>query len=195
MQIVFASLLAALSQSSLAENETAALLARIAKLQIGVTTSYHPGYQKLDYPGGDVPKDRGVCTDVVVRAFRELGIDLQKLVHEDMTKNFANYPKNWGLKKPDRNIDHRRVPNLVTFFKTIASPHKGKDVLPGDVVIWDLGKSVLHIGIVSNTKKGADYLVVHNICCGAQEEDILHSYKKVEWFRFNEEAFKRLKAL
>jgi uncharacterized protein YijF (DUF1287 family) len=94
-----------------------ALIVEAARSQIGVTVSYDPSYQKLDYPGGDVPKETGVCSDVIVRALRKQGIDLQKQIHEDMAANFEAYPKNWGLKKPDRNIDHRRVPNLMTYFK------------------------------------------------------------------------------
>lgn len=148
---------------------------------------YDPGYVKLDYPNGDVPADRGVCTDVVIRAYRKLGIDLQKEVHEDIKANFSLYPnqKRWGLTKPDKNIDHRRVPNLMVFFKRkgIEKPisTQAKDYLPGDIVCWDLGGGITHIGIVIN-KKSADglrYLIVHNIGAGQVEEDCLFSYYKI----------------
>jgi len=172
--------------------DTSALI-KSARAQIGVTKTYNPGYKKLSYPGGDVPKSEGVCTDVIIRAFRGQNIDLQKLVHEDMRKNWSKYPKIWGLKKPDTNIDHRRVPNLVAFFKSVGAAYSGKDVIPGDVLVWDIGKGVLHIGIVTDKKSGSDYLAVHNICCGALEEDILTLYKKMNHFRFTDKVFKKLK--
>ncbi len=148
---------------------------------------YDPSYFKLDYPNGDVPAGRGVCTDVVIRAYRKLGIDLQKELHEDIKANFDKYPsqKRWGLTKPDRNIDHRRVPNLMVFFKRHGiekniSTDAG-DYQPGDIVCWDLGGGVTHIGIVVNKKSdnGARYLIVHNIGAGQVEEDCLFSYYKI----------------
>src|SRR2546429_2841892 len=118
------------------------------------TRSYDPSYVKIAYPGGDVPLERGACTDVIIRAFRKGGVDLQKEVHEDMERNFAAYPAKWGLKSPDPNIDHRRVPNLMTFFerkgKALAITNNPEDYLPGDVVTWDLGNGSTHIGMVSN---------------------------------------------
>src|SRR4051794_40789025 len=109
-----------------------------ARGQIGVTTGYDPAYVVLDYPAGDVPEERGVCTDVVIRAFRKLGVDLQQLVHEDMAAHFSKYPQNWGLKRPDKNIDHRRVPNLMTFFtrqgKKLPVSKDAADYQPGDLV-------------------------------------------------------------
>jgi len=153
-----------------------------ARGQIGVTLTYDAAYVDLPYPGGDVPKEKGVCTDVVVRAFREQGVDLQKEVHEDMKRNFSEYPKKWGLKKPDPNIDHRRVPNLMTYFRRQgwAQPisKKAENYAPGDLVTWDLVAGTLpHVGIVSD-KKSADGvpLILHNIGRGAQEEDILFQY-------------------
>ncbi len=152
--------------------------------------SYDPAYFKISYPNGDVPAGKGVCTDVVIRAYRLLGIDLQKEVHENMLANFALYPKNWGLTKTDTNIDHRRVPNLMTFFK-----RKGKeksistdaaDYAPGDIVCWNLGGAVTHIGIVVN-KKSADgkrYLIVHNIGSGQVLEDCLFSYKIIGHYQY-----------
>jgi uncharacterized protein YijF (DUF1287 family) len=163
-------------------------LVEMARKQIGVTTSYDPAYRKLAYPGGDVATNTGVCCDVVVRAFRGLKIDLQKEVHEDMAKAFSEYPNKWGLKKPDSNIDHRRVPNLMTWFKRKgwscnASQNPG-DFQPGDVVAWDLGGGVTHIGIVSDRKAASGTpLVIHNIGRGTQEEDILLTYKIIGHYR------------
>ena len=120
----------------------ASQLVASARSQIGVTVSYDPAYRKLDYPGGDVPREAGVCTDVIIRALREQGVDLQKEVHEDMSRNFEAYPKNWGLKKPDRNIDHRRVPNLRTYFKrkgyALAVTDEARNFEAGDIVTWVL---------------------------------------------------------
>ena len=159
-----------------------------AREQIGVTTGYDPGYRKIAYPGGDVSSETGVCSDVVVRAFRRLGIDLQKEVHEDMAKAFAEYPHKWGLKHPDSNIDHRRVPNLMTYFQrrgwSINSSSKSADFAPGDVVAWDLGGGVTHIGLVSDRQTfEATPLVIHNIGSGVKEEDILFRFKVIGHFR------------
>ena len=159
-----------------------------ARSQIGVTTSYDPAYRKIDYPNGDVPKETGVCSDVVVRALRIQGVDLQKNVHEDMATNFDAYPKNWGLKKPDKNIDHRRVPNLMTYFRgqSLSQPitEKPSDFSAGDIVAWDLGKGVTHIGIVSENKSATGTpLIIHNIGRGAKEDDILFGYKIIGHYR------------
>jgi uncharacterized protein YijF (DUF1287 family) len=144
---------------------------------------YDSKYFQINYPNGDVPKDKGVCTDVVIRAYRKLGIDLQKEVHEDMKSNFSIYPKTWGLSTTDKNIDHRRVPNLMTFFsrhgikKSITKDPK--DYLPGDIVCWNLRASITHIGIVVK-KKSADgkrSLIVHNIGSGQVAEDCLFKFK------------------
>jgi len=151
---------------------------------------YDPTYFKLDYPNGDVPSDRGVCTDVVIRAYRKIGIDLQRLVHEDMKANFAKYPKKWGLKSTDRNIDHRRVSNLMTFFgrKGITLPitSNPSDFLPGDIVCWNLGGAVTHIGIVVNRKSadGVRYLIVHNIGSGQVMEDCLFNFTIIGHYRY-----------
>jgi uncharacterized protein YijF (DUF1287 family) len=163
-------------------------LATAARRQVGVTTSYDPAYRKLDYPGGDVPKKTGVCADVVVRAFRESGLDLQKELHEDMQQNFQAYPQKWGLKKPDANIDHRRVPNLMTYFRrkgyAQAQSEKPEHFATGDIVAWDLGSGITHIGIVSDrkTEKGTP-LVVHNIGSGAAEEDVLFRFRIIGHYR------------
>jgi len=143
---------------------------------------YDPAYFVLKYPNGDVPADKGVCTDVVIRAYRKLGIDLQKEVHEDMVKNFSKYPKKWSLKKPDSNIDHRRVPNLQVFFakfgKVKPITNAPKDYVPGDIVTWDLPKNLTHIGIVVNKKSpdGKRFMIVHNIGAGQVLQDCLFDW-------------------
>lgn len=164
-------------------------LVRDARSQVGVTLSYDPLYRQLDYPGGDVPLRTGVCTDVVIRALRAQGLDLQKSVHEDMRAYFALYPKNWGLKRTDRNIDHRRVPNLMTWFKrqdiSLSVSDKPADYLAGDIVTWDLGRGLTHIGIVSDRRSSAGVpLVLHNIGRGTQEEDILFGFVITGHYRF-----------
>ena len=161
-----------------------------AKRQVGVTRSYDPAYRRIGYPNGDVPRETGVCTDVVIRAYRHAGADLQVLVHQDMKVAFSAYPKNWGLRRPDTNIDHRRVPNLATFFrrKGTALPvtRRGADYRPGDVITWRLSSGVPHIGVVSDVPvRGTDrYLVVHNIGSGAQIEDVLFEYELTGHYRY-----------
>jgi uncharacterized protein len=149
---------------------------------------YDPSYFVLKYPGGDVPANVGVCTDVVIRAYRKMGIDLQKEVHEDMRAHFALYPKTWRLPRPDRNIDHRRVPNLMTFFtrhgKVLTTRVDAASYLPGDIVCWDLGGGVTHIGVVSGKKSGDRYLVVHNIGAGQVIEDCLFSYRIIGHYQY-----------
>ena len=158
--------------------------------QAGYTVGYDSAYVKLAYPGGDVPLDRGVCTDVVVRAFRKAGVDLQKEVHVDMSRNFGTYPQQWGARRPDANIDHRRVPNLMTYFKRMGKDlpitKDPTDYLPGDVVVWDLGNGLLHIGIVSNLKRADStaHSIVHNIGSGARIEDSLFSWKVIGRYRY-----------
>ncbi|WP_397446667.1 DUF1287 domain-containing protein [Polaribacter sp. R77954] len=152
--------------------------------------TYDPSYFSIDYPNGDVPKDKGVCTDVIIRAFRKLGIDLQKEVHEDMKNNFSFYPKIWGLKRTDKHIDHRRVPNLMTFFArkgTVKPMTKNpKDYTPGDIVCWNLGGAITHTGIVVNRKStdGKRYLIVHNIGSGQVLEDCLFSFTIIGHYRY-----------
>lgn len=158
---------------------------QLSEAALGLTkdrVTYDPAYFSIKYPNGDVPADKGVCTDVIIRAYRKLGIDLQKEVHEDMKNNFSKYPKIWGLKKPDSNIDHRRVPNLQVFFSKFGK-EKTMDqdpthYLPGDIVTWILPGNLTHIGIVVN-KKSADgkrYLIVHNIGAGQIIEDCLFKF-------------------
>ena len=147
------------------------------------TERYDPAYVVLDYPGGDVPADTGVCSDVVIRSYRALGIDLQPLVHEDMKASFSAYPKLWGLTRPDKNIDHRRVPNLETFFKRHGGKVDEADAafLPGDLVTWDLnGNGLWHIGIVV----GPDTFV-HNIGAGPVLETGLKQWTVVGHYRYH----------
>ncbi|WP_407926695.1 DUF1287 domain-containing protein [Aquipseudomonas guryensis] len=160
-----------------------------ARSQVGVTLSYDPVYRQLAYPGGDVPLATGVCTDVLIRALRAQGLDLQQAVHEDMRGHFAAYPQNWGLKRPDRNIDHRRVPNLMTWLRrqglAKVISQQAADYQAGDIVTWDLGRGLTHIGIVSDrrTAQGVP-LILHNIGRGTQEEDILFAFKVIGHYRF-----------
>ncbi|HWC77637.1 MAG TPA: DUF1287 domain-containing protein [Blastocatellia bacterium] len=179
------------SQTSVAINSpTLKLVINAAVEQTEYTVFYDPAYVKLRYPGGDVPRERGVCSDVIVRAFRKAGVDLQKEVHEDMKRSFSAYPQKWGLRGPDPNIDHRRVPNLMTFFrrvnKEIRLSSEAADYLPGDVVAWDLGNGLLHIGIVSNVteRAGTRFNIVHNIGSGARIEDVLFSWKIIGHYRY-----------
>ena len=151
---------------------------------------YDPTYYKIPYPNGDVPAGKGVCTDVIIRAYRKLGIDLQKEVHEDMQAYFSLYPKIWGMTHTDKNIDHRRVPNLMTFFSRKGTikvmSTEPKDYLPGDIVCWNLGGAVTHIGMVVKTKSrdGKRYKMVHNIGAGQVVDDCLLNYKIIGHYRY-----------
>lgn len=161
------------------------------------TKIYDPSYIKLSYPMGDIANERGVCSDVVIRSFRGVGIDLQKLIHEDMAGHFSSYPNRWGLKSTDKNIDHRRVPNLRTFFKrhgqSLTVTGNGDDYIPGDIVSWDLRgnkccgfASLAHIGIVSNQRSsdGKRPLIVHNIGAGTQLQDMLFEFTITGHYRY-----------
>jgi uncharacterized protein YijF (DUF1287 family) len=153
---------------------------------------YDPAYVRIPYPGGDVPADTGVCTDEVIRSYRALGVDLQKEVHEDMEQNFSAYPRKWRWLSPhtDTNIDHRRVPNLMVFFgrkgETLATSERAEDYAPGNIVTWDLGGNVPHIGIVVEQKSAASgrFLVVHNIGQGPKMEDVLFRWKITGHYRY-----------
>ncbi|HXC16535.1 MAG TPA: DUF1287 domain-containing protein [Holophagaceae bacterium] len=165
-------------------------MVQAAKTQIGVTRYYDSRYQRIPYPGGDVPMDRGVCTDVVIRAYRALGVDLQALVHEDMLRAWGEYPKNWVAKGPDPNIDHRRVPNLVAFFKrhgqTLTTGTDPKLYQPGDIVTWRLSSGVPHIGIVSDQRATSGTpLMIHNIGYGTKQEDVLFDFTITGHFRYS----------
>ncbi len=151
---------------------------------------YDGSYYIIPYPGGDVPNGKGVCTDVIIRTYRAIGIDLQKEVHDDMSRYFSLYPKNWGLLKPDTNIDHRRVPNLMKYFERqgakVPITKKGSDYLPGDIITWSLGSGLTHIGVVVNvpSRDKKRYKIVHNIGAGQVLEDCLFNYKIIGHYRF-----------
>ena len=169
--------------------KTGKIFVKAARTQIGKTVLYDSSYRVLDYPNGDLPIDRGVCTDVIIRAMRAaLNIDLQALVHEDMKVNFSKYPQKWGLKHPDSNIDHRRVPNLRTFFKrrgwSLAVSDKAEDFSPGDIVTCIVPPNLPHIMIVSDKKNGEEIpFVIHNIGAGVQEEDRLFEFEHSGHYR------------
>jgi uncharacterized protein len=156
------------------------------------TLTYDPSYEAIPYPNGDVPIERGVCADVIIRAFRAAGVDLQQSLHEDMRGNFSAYPKDWGARAPDPNIDHRRVANLMKYFKRkdadLAITSSARDYQPGDVVAWRLGNGRLHIGIVTNRQiEGTDrFLVSHNIGRGVQIEDVLFAWEVIGHYRYFE---------
>ena len=170
-----------------AGNDVGMRLVNAARMQIGKTVRYDPRYQSIQYPNGDLPVDRGVCTDVVVRAFRAgLGLDLQMLIHEDMKRDFKKYPRNSG--SPDKNIDHRRVVNLRTYFDrrgwSIAVTNKEDDYKPGDLVTCIVPRDLPHIMIVSDKKTiSGRPLVIHNIGVGAKEEDRLFEFKLTAHYR------------
>jgi uncharacterized protein len=153
---------------------------------------YEPAWVRIPYPGGDVPADTGVCTDEVIRSYRAVGVDLQKDVHEDMVQNIAAYPKKHGglTAHTDPSIDHRRVPNLMVFFRrkgeVLPVTDRAEDYLPGDLVTWDLGGGVPHIGIVVDEKsRGSNrYMIVHNIGAGPKMEDVLFNWTVTGHFRY-----------
>ena len=153
---------------------------------------YDSAYVRIPYPGGDVPKDTGVCTDEVIRSYRAVGVDLQKEVHEDMERDFSAYPqqRRWLLSHTDTNIDHRRVPNLMVFFsrkgESLAVSENPVDYSPGDIVAWDLGGGVPHIGIVVDEKSAQSgrHLIVHNIGQGPRREDVLFAWRITGHYRY-----------
>jgi len=163
-----------------------------AQAQIGVTTRYAPAYARIGFPNGDVPREGGVCTDVIIRAYRDaFARDLQQLVHRDMAANFALYPKTWGLSRPDPNIDHRRVPNLAVYFvrRKAALPLQDDFAAyrPGDLVTQMLPGNLTHIVIVSSktsTEVPGRPLVIQNIGAGASEDDTLFAYQRTGHYRF-----------
>lgn len=181
-----------------AAQEAPALISA-ARAQVGVTTIYDPSYQSLTFPGGDVDPAHGVCTDVIIRALRTAwGVDLQLAVNRDMKAHFSAYPKQWGLKTTDRNIDHRRVPNLQTLFTRIGAElpvsSDPADYLPGDVVTWMLPGNLPHIGLISDSRSedGNRPQVLHNIGAGAQEEDRLFDFPITGHYRLNPDAVAKL---
>jgi uncharacterized protein YijF (DUF1287 family) len=175
------------SQQAFLEKLSAAAMERTHHI-----VHYDPKYVRIPYPGGDVPADTGVCSDEVIRAYRALGIDLQKEVHEDIAANFSAYPNHirWMLFHPDANIDHRRVPNLMVFFgrkgTSLPVSTRAEDYGPGDLVTWDLGGGVPHIGIVVDRQaaRSGRYMVVHNIGAGPKMEDVLFSWKITGHYRY-----------
>lgn len=187
--LIIACLLAPL----LASGQGEAFADKLSDAAIALTQDrvvYDPSYFAIAYPNGDVPKGKGVCTDVVIRAYRTMGIDLQKEVHEDMKAHFALYPKIWGLNRTDKNIDHRRVPNLMKYFErhgeVLGISDDARKYKPGDIVCWNLGGATTHIGIVVN-KKSADgerYLISHNIGNGQELSDCLFQYRIIGHYAF-----------
>lgn len=163
-----------------------AKLVQAARNQIGKTVFYDGSYERLSYPMGDVPINKGVCTDVVIRALRETGIDLQELIHTDMTENFSQYPNNWGLKRPDPNIDHRRVPNIIKYYerqgKTQPLPVRLTNIKPGDFFAWLLPNGRPHIAVISKIK-GKKVYMIHNIGAGAEEEQIVYNWQIIAHIR------------
>lgn len=154
------------------------------------SVTYDAAYFSIPYPNGDVPADKGVCTDEVIRSYRALGVDLQREVHEDMKANFAAYPRKFGLTKTDPNIDHRRVPNLMTFFerkgRSLPVTDDAGDYRPGDVITWELNGGLTHIGILTDapTATPGRYLIMHNIGAGPRLEDALFAWKITGHYRY-----------
>ena len=173
----------------LSAEEPGACLAKAARSQVGVTVGYGGSYVRIPYPNGDVPMDRGVCTDVVIRAYRAFGVDLQVLVHQDMRRAWKVYPNPWRMMTTDTNIDHRRVPNLATFFKRhgqvihdVSDPER---FLPGDLVTWRLASGLPHIGVVSSQRSvSGTPFIIHNIGSGAREEDVLFAFPISGHYRY-----------
>jgi len=174
-------------------NAQDSFFAQLADTALSLTLQkvvYDPAYYTIDYPNGDIPEGKGVCTDVIIRTYRKFGIDLQKEVHEDMLINFDKYPQKWGLSKPDRNIDHRRVPNLMVFFSRFGEDkpisNRAEDYKPGDIVVWDLGAGITHIGIVINEKSRDNkrHLIVHNIGNGQEVVDCLFEFKIIGHYTY-----------
>lgn len=180
---------AAHAQDSRPPFPAALIAAAIERTHHSVT--YDGRYRSIDYPGGDVPADIGVCTDVIIRSYRKIGVDLQELVHLDMKRSFDDYPQDWGLSRPDPNIDHRRVPNLQRYFsrhgRELPVSNKASDYLPGDLVTWMLPGNLPHIGIVvdATSPDGERHLIVHNIGSGPKVEDVLFDYRITGHYRYD----------
>jgi len=185
-------LFALIAELPAAQEQAQKRLVAAAMQRLDAHVRYQPAYVAIDYPNGDVPADTGVCSDVVIRSYRAIGIDLQKRVHEDMKANFQRYPSRriWGLKRPDANIDHRRVANLQVFFtrfgKSLPITDDGKDYQAGDLVSWMLPGNLPHIGIIvaKRSEDGERPLVVHNIGAGPALEDMLFHYKITGHYRY-----------
>ncbi|MFT6987114.1 MAG: hypothetical protein ACJAT7_002967 [Psychromonas sp.] len=194
-QLFFLVITASLSLPSYAQ-PFAANLAQAALARTEHQVRYDAAYIKLVYPNGDVPSNTGVCTDVIIRSYRQLGIDLQQLVHEDMSKHFDQYPSKriWGLNKPDSNIDHRRVPNLKTYFRrfgqSLTISYQPQDYKMGEIVTWILPGNLPHIGIVVSNVSKENYgpLIVHNMGAGPQLDEMLFDFKITGHYRFSSEV-------
>lgn len=180
------------------ENQANSFAERLSQAAISIidpSIDYDPAYFSIQYPNGDVPAKKGVCTDVIIRSYRKLGIDLQKEVHEDMIENFDTYPnlKNWGMTKTDTNIDHRRVPNLEIFFERkgtkLPVTQNSNNYKTGEIVTWMINDKLPHIGIVTNkkSKDGKRNLIVHNVGNGQVLQDCLFEYKIVGHFKYSKE--------
>jgi uncharacterized protein len=191
MRAIFFSVLIVFCQFCFGQENFFSFLSKAAVELTRQNVMYDPQYFLIDYPNGDIPSGKGVCTDVVIRAYRKVGIDLQKEVHEDMLSNFSKYPHLWGLSHPDTNIDHRRVPNLMTFFErngiVLPLTENPSDYNPGDIVCWDLGGGVTHIGIVADEKSAdkSHYKIVHNIGAGQVLEDSLFKFRIIGHYRYS----------
>lgn len=182
-----------IAQPVVAQETSQTFISRLISAAVAQTSQrvqYDGSYRRIPYPGGDVPADVGVCTDVIIRAYRAVGIDLQERVHEDMKRAFAAYPQLWGLSRPDSNIDHRRVPNLQFYFRRRGSelrvsPTPG-DYLPGDLVTWILPGKLPHIGLVTNKRSsdGLRPLIVHNLGNGPKLEDMLFRFPITGHYRY-----------
>jgi len=165
-------------------------LAAAAEKRTSSRVKYNAAYVSIDYPDGDVPPNTGVCTDLIIRSYRQLEIDLQQKIHQDIKEHFWQYPKIWRLMKPDTNIDHRRVPNLMIFFKrhgiSLPKSNKSSDYHPGDIVCWDLGAGITHIGLVSSekAKDTGNYKIIHNIDSGPKAEDVLFNWQIIGHFQY-----------
>ena len=187
MRIIICLIISCLSSYAALADEA---LVSAAQDRLKHSVRYNGAYMKLDYPNGDVPASMGVCTDVIIRSYgAAYGFDFQKAVHEDMKANFSAYPNHWGLTRTDRNIDHRRVPNLEAYLErqgaSLSLSQKASDFKSGDIVSWRIAGRLPHIGIVSD-KKSSDGtpLIIHNVGAGPQEEDVLFAYQMTGHYRF-----------
>jgi uncharacterized protein len=184
--LILAILLLSCGNQSTTKNK----LAKAAESIENRNIKYDPAYFRIGYPMGDVPANKGVCSDVIIRAYRKIGIDLQQIVHEDMLANFEKYPHMWGMNRTDSNIDHRRVYNLMKFFErqnaNLPITKNKADYLPGDIVCWNLGGNLTHIGLVTGKKSilSGNYLIIHNIGGGQVIEDILFSHRIIGHYRY-----------
>lgn len=173
-----------------AEPEFFSQLAQAAESQLAHKVTYNSAYYAIPYPMGDIPAHLGVCSDVVIRAYRVLGVDLQQLVHQDLSAHFLAYPKMWRSWQPDTNIDHRRVPNLMTFFNRAGAAlplsEKANDYQPGDLVVWNIGHWLTHIGVVASQRsaQSGNPLILHNIGAGVQLEDQLFANPIIGHYRY-----------